>query len=207
MARKIKVLTACGIFFYLLGLQAFGESAAQKALITQAVAKTENESRELQCSNSRVRFAELTCERKSTAMPVSIDYLEIPSYYSTSLLWQDILLKYSQTLYSDMPKDLRTSAAVVLRECIAACSRGKQCENEVLEYFGVQKSFFSWWKGSSKINNKNSRRNTSLAAALGESLYLSEAGSLINRHTDIKVCTQLKEEAKQNQCDLSPTRQ
>ena len=196
-------MTCCVLLFCLLGERASGQSSAPKMQSVQAAATTENASGDLQCENSRIRFAELTCEQKSTLTPESIGYLDIPAYYSTSLLWQDILLTYSQTLYSNQPKDLRASASTALRECIAGCLRAQQCENQVLEYFGMRTSFFSWLNGFSRIDNKNSRRNNKLAAALGESLYKSDAGSLINRHTDIKACMQLKEEAKQNQCNLS----
>lgn len=178
-------------------------SATPEPAGTQAVSAVGNNAGKLRCENSRAQFAALTCERKADAMPTSTASLDIPYYYSTSLLWQDSLLNFAQELYSDQPKDLRSSTSTAIQSCLDRCARVKQCQDQLIEYFGLSTSFFSGLSSFLSEKKKDSRRNESLATALGESLYKSDAGELINRHTDIKICGELKARAKKDQCDLS----
>ncbi len=182
---------------------AFNLSAAPETARTQAVSVVENNARKFRCENSRAQYAALTCERKADAMPTSAASLDIPPYYSTSLLWKASLLKFAQELHSDQPKDLQTSTSTAIQSCLDRCARVKQCQDQVHEYFGMSSSFFSKLSSFLSEKKKDSRRNESLATALGENLYRSDAGELINRHTDIKICGRLKAEAKKDQCDLS----
>jgi hypothetical protein len=168
---------------------------------TQTASAVENNTRKLRCENSRAQYMALTCERKVTAMPTSATSLDIPQHYSTRPTWEGSLLKFAQELYSDQPKNLQASASTALQ------SHAKLCQDQVFEYFGLSSSFFSKLASFLSEKKKDSRRNESLATALGENLYRSDAGELINRHIDVKVCSELKAEAKKDQCDLSATSQ
>ena len=117
------------------------------------------------------------------------------------------MLKFAQELHSNQPTDLQASTSAAIQSCLSSCLHIKQCQDQVVEYFGISSSFLLKMSNFFSENNKDSRRNKSLAAALGESLYKSDAGELINRHTDIKVCGELKAEVKKDQCDLSATAQ
>ena len=178
-------------------------SAAPETAGTRAVSVVENNARKFRCENSRAQYAALTCERKADTMPTSAASLDIPPYYSTSLLWEASLLKFAQELHSDQPKDLQTSTSTAIQSCLDRCARVKQCQDQVLEYFGMSSSFFSKLSSFLSEKKKDSRRDESLATAMGENLYRSDAGELINRHMGIKICGQLKAEAKKDQCDLS----
>ena len=182
-------------------------SAVPETAGTPPISVIESNARKLRCENSRAQYIALTCERKVVAMPTSATSLNIPHYYSTKILWEGDLLKFAQELHSNQPKDLQASTSAAIQSCMSGCTRVKQCQDQVFEYFGISSSFLLKLSTFFSENNKDSRRNESLAAALGESLYKSDAGELINRHTDIKVCGELKAEAKKDQCDLSATAQ
>jgi hypothetical protein len=182
-------------------------SAAPDASTIQTIPPTENDVKKLQCETLRNRYTASTCERKATSAPTSASDLEIPYYYSTALIWEASLLKFAQELHSNQPKDLQASTSSAIQSCLSGCARAKQCQDQVFEYFGMSSSFFSRLASFFNDKKKGSRRNESLAAALGENLYKSDAGELINRYTDIKICGELKAEAKKDQCDLLATAQ
>jgi hypothetical protein len=189
----------------LFGIFAPSLSAAPETAGTQAVSVTKNSTRKLLCESSRAQYVALTCERKVAAMPTSSTSLDIPRHYSTKVVWEGNLLRFAQELYGDEPKDLQASASTVLQSCMSRCSYAKLCQDEVFEHFEISSGFLSKLSMFLSERSRDSRRNDSLAAALGESLYKSDAGELINRHTDIKICGELKAEAKKDQCDLSAT--
>lgn len=184
---------------------AYSLSAAPETAGAQAASAIENNTRKLRCENSRAQYMASTCERKVTAMPTSVASLDIPLHYSTRPAWEGNLLKFAQELYSDQPKDLQASASTALQSCMSRCSHAKLCQDEVFEYFGISSGFLSKLSIFLGNRSRDPRRNESLATALGENLYRSDAGELINRHTDIKICGELKAEAKKDQCDLSAT--
>jgi hypothetical protein len=175
--------------------------AQPKTTIAEANHETSNATK-LLCDGLRTQFAALICDRKAELMPTIVADLEIPQTYSTSLIWEEHLLKFAQELFDDPPKDIRKRASGVLRASVAACAKVKQCENQALEYFGLGEKSSLKLSNPSNANRGYSARNESLASTLGEQLYESDAGALISRFTLKKNCAKLKAEAKQDQCDL-----
>jgi hypothetical protein len=171
---------------------------------TQAGAHLKNQqgAPQLQCSSSLAKFAALSCDGKLDVIPTEIAYLDIPQFYSTSLIWEERILKFAQELADKPTKDIRARAAEILRESVIACKGVKQCENHALEYFGVGEKSTLRFQGSFNSQQVHKGRNESLAIALGERLYESDAGILINRLTGVKDCAKLRAEAKRDGCDL-----
>lgn len=196
---------ALTIFF---GVSKFNDSQSLSKIVGKnSLVTAENDARPSSCANVRAKYAALTCELKATFMPTTVAHLEIPHYHRSSLYYGVNLLAFAQDLYNNQPKDLQASTSNALQACLSSCPRVDQsCQRDLSEYFGVSKNFYSKFDFLLSEKKRDPRRNESLAIALGEDLYNSAAGELINRHTDIKVCAQLKEEAKENQCDLTPTK-
>ncbi len=160
----------------------------------------------LTCTDHRKQFTALRCAASAKTVPSEpsrVWELEIPKNYGTSLIWETELLKFSQELYSEPPKDLRKRSSEVLRLAIVACAKTKQCENELLEYFGLSnKSGFKLPDLEAKKDVSNDR-NELLAATLGEKLYEADAGKLIRRFLNRGECARIIEEAKRSSCELS----
>lgn len=195
---------ALAIFF---GVSKFNDSpSSSKASVSNAPADAENSARQLSCVNVRAKYAALTCEQKATSMPTKVEHLDIPHYHRFSIYYGLELLAFAQDLYNNQPKDLQASASNALQACMSSCPRFDQsCQRDLSEYFGVTNSFHTKLGSFLSEKKRDPRRNQSLVIALGEDLYNSAAGELINRHTDIKICGELKAEAKKDQCDLSAT--
>lgn len=194
------VLAMCLLFSYALNL-----SAQTTPTRAEAHLKNQQGAPQLQCSSLLAQFAALSCEGKVDVIPTEISSLDIPQFYSTSLIWEERILKFAQEL-SDKPlKDIRARATEVLRESIIACNGVKQCENQALEYFGVGEKSHLRLQGHLNSRRVHKGRNEPLAATLGQHLYESDAGILINRFTGLRDCAKLRVEAKRDSCDLSQT--
>jgi hypothetical protein len=191
------ILTMCALFFYALNLSA--QTSVTKA---DTQPKIQEGVSQLQCSSTLAQFSTLACEGKAEVTPTDVARLDIPQIYSTSLIWEEQILKFAQEL-DDMPtKNIRARAAEVLRESVIACKRVKQCENQALEYFGVGEKSPLRFQGPFNSRQVHKGRNEALAIALGEQLYESDAGILINRFTGVKGCAKLRVDAKRDGCDL-----
>lgn len=154
------------------------------------------------CVSIQTRYVALTCNFKSPTKPLEIDELLVPEQYSMSLLWGGTLLSVAQDLY-DHPRDnLRLISSRMLGSAIADCRKVKQCENEVLRYFGLGDDSISFLYGLTSKKRHNNQRNEPLAKALGKQTYESDAGEFFNRFTDIGVCKKIAAEAKEAHCEL-----
>jgi hypothetical protein len=198
-------LTATWLLAFIsLNLETPNLSAATDTNGNESISTVNNREQQSHCEKVRAQFTALTCERKATRMPTIVEDLNIHRHYHTWWLWSDVLLKYSQELYNSQPKDLVASSLAVLREAVERCAHTVVCEDQVLGYFGASKKFSSRLHYFFSSNENNGALNKQLASSLGNEMYYSDVGALINRYTDIKVCEQLKLDAKQDQCDLSP---
>lgn len=180
--------------------------AQPKNQITQVDQIFQNGKRQPSCVDHRKQFSILFCERgvsMTLAEPFQVSDIDIPKNYGTSLIWEEQILKFSQELYKDPPKDLRKRASEVLRASIVSCAKSTQCENELLEYFGVSNKLGLRFPDLARTNVTPSERNESLASALGERLYSSDAGILIRKFIYVKECIKLKSDAKQIGCELN----
>lgn len=170
-----------------------------------AMSTTENHERQRRCKINRTQSSALTCERKATRIPAIAEDLNIHHHYHTGWLWRDVLLKYSQELYTNptkSPNNFDASLFAAVNAALKRCAYTRICENQVLGYFGISNNFASKIHYFFTTNENSGSLNKSLAMALGDSMYYSDSGALINRYTDIKVCEQLKTEAGQDQCHL-----
>jgi hypothetical protein len=191
------LLAMCALFFYTLNL-----SAQTSATKTDTQPKNQEGVSQSQCSGTLAQFAALSCEGKLEVTNTDVARLDIPQIYSTSLIWEERILKFAQELADKPTNDIRARASEVLRESVIACKRVKQCENQVLEYFGVGERSPLRFQSSFNSRPVHKGRNEALAIALGEQLYESDAGILINRFTGVKGCAKLRVDAKRDGCDL-----
>lgn len=161
------------------------------------------------CDAMRAAYAQAGCFGKGSAAP-DLFNLGIPdtkyglAVYSTRLAWQSTILEYANLLYSYPSTDVaRAAAGVALRGSLAACGSGVTCQNEVLQYFGVNPTTVQY--NLSGLVDLNAAFNGVLnALGFGVGFAASDAGSLVPKFYAVQFCQGILTQARnvQNRCSL-----
>jgi hypothetical protein len=164
-------------------------------------AVTANELRVRTCINLRSIYAALSCSRKEVTAPTNVADLRIPSYrYGNPLLWEGTALAFAQNLFNNYPNSARTAAAEAARAGIVACVGIVACQNDVLLYFGINRTAIG---PLGTVGDINTAYNDLLRLfGLGGTLESSDAGDIIKRYYGLATCQGLRNLAvhPQNRC-------
>jgi hypothetical protein len=152
------------------------------------------------CQNLKAIYAKLSCTQKQTAAPTSVADLLIPGRYGNTLLWEGAALAFAQDLFNNYPISARTSAANAARAALTSCAGVVSCQNDVLLYFGINRSSIG---PLGSLGDINTAYNDFLRVmGLGGTLEGSDAGGVINRYYGLSYCQGLQSLASniQNRC-------
>lgn len=162
---------------------------------------TANEVRVRACMNLRAVYAALTCSRKEVSAPSNVADLRIPNRYGDSLLWEGVALSFAQRLFNDNTlSSARTAAAEAVRAGLTACVGVVSCQNDVLLYFGNNRTSYG---SLGSLGDINAIYNDLLRqVGLGGTLDSSDAGDIIKRYFGLTTCQGLRNLAAnpQNRC-------
>lgn len=152
------------------------------------------------CNNLKAIYAKLSCTQKEQNYPTSMADLRFPTRYGNTLLWEGAALAFAQDLFTNYPINARTSAANAARAALASCAGVVSCQNDVLLYFGINRSSIGPIGTLGDINNVYN--DLLRVLGLGGTLEGSDAGGIINRYYGLTYCQGLQSLASntQNRC-------
>jgi hypothetical protein len=163
---------------------------------------TANELRVRTCINLRSIYAALSCSQKEVTAPTNVADLRIPGRYGDPLLWEDSVLAFAQRLFTNNPPtpNARTAAAEAVRAALTGCVGIVSCQNDVLLYFGINRTSIG---SLGSLGDINAAYNDFLRqVGLGGTLDSSDAGMVIKRYFGLATCQGLQNLAvnPQNRC-------
>jgi hypothetical protein len=152
------------------------------------------------CNNLKAIYAKLSCTQKEQSYPTNMADLRFPTRYGNTILWEGAVLSFAQSLYNNYPINARTAAADAVRSALTSCVGVISCQNDVLLYFGINRSSIG---PLGTMGDINTAYNDFLRAmGLGGTLEGSDAGGVINRYYGLTYCQGLQALASniQNRC-------
>jgi hypothetical protein len=152
------------------------------------------------CNNLKAAYAILSCRQKDFNGPANVGDLRIPGRYGNTLLWEGAALAFAQDLFNNYPINSRVAAANAARAALTSCAGVVSCQNDVLLYFGINRSSIG---PLGTLGDINTAYNDFLRVmGLGGTLEGSDAGGIINRYYGLTYCQGLQSLASnaQNRC-------
>jgi hypothetical protein len=163
--------------------------------------------RQQRCSAVRAAYAALKCAGKSTTPPdfagVGIPNTAngIPAF-STSPIWGTYVVGYANVLFTTTTTtdDARRAAAAAIRDSLNACNGTISCQNDVLQYFGINRVTIPIIGSIGDINNAYNRFLELIG--LGTDFAQSEAGKVADKFYGLQVCQGIAAQGMnaQNRC-------
>lgn len=163
--------------------------------------------RQQRCTAIRAAYAALKCAGKATTAP-DMASIGIPNSengapaYGSSTLWGTYVLDYANILFNPLTTtdDARRAAAAATRDSLISCAGNIACQNDVLQYFGINRVTIPVIGSIGDINNAYNRFLELIG--LGTDLSSSQAGKISSKFYGLQVCQGVASQAMnaQNRC-------